>query len=147
MLMEKGLLKTFQAEAVSTTVYLLNKCPTKTVEGKTLIEEQSGRKLSEKHLRIFGCIYYTHVSQEKRNKLDKKNVKGIFLGYSTQSKGYRVYSLRTRKLIISRDVEFDEDASYNQETDQVERKTISTPALPQQQEDINNDNQLTKSQE
>ena len=65
--------------------------------------------------------------------LDEKSDKGIFLGYSTQSKGYQVYSLKTRKLTISRDIGFDEEASYNWETDQVERKTISILALPQQQ--------------
>jgi len=57
------------------------------------------------------------------------------LGYSTQSKGYRVYSLENKKLIISRDVMFDEDASYNWETNQIERKNIYLPAPAQQQED------------
>ena len=65
--------------------------------------------------------------------LDEKSDKGIFLGSSTQSKGYQVYSLKTRKLTISRDIGFDEEASYNWETDQVERKTISILALRQQQ--------------
>lgn len=35
------------------------------------------------------------------------------MGFSTQSKGYRVYNLRTKKLMISRDVEFDENAAWN----------------------------------
>ena len=38
MLMEKGLSKTFWAEAVSTTVYLLNRCPTKVIQDKTPVE-------------------------------------------------------------------------------------------------------------
>ncbi|KAL5582111.1 hypothetical protein UlMin_014553 [Ulmus minor] len=129
MLMEKGLLKTFWAEAVYTTVYLLNRCLTNSVKDKTPVEAWSGRKSSAKHLRVFSCICYTHIPQEKRSKLDGKTEKGIFLGYSTQSKGYRVYSLRTKKLIISMDVQFDEDMMYNWETEKIERKSINLPAL------------------
>lgn len=61
MLMEKGLPNTFWAEAVSTAVYLLNRCPTKAVHDKTPVEAWSGRKPSAKHLRVFGCICYTHI--------------------------------------------------------------------------------------
>ncbi|KAL0339170.1 UNVERIFIED_CONTAM: Retrovirus-related Pol polyprotein from transposon TNT 1-94 [Sesamum angustifolium] len=83
MLQEKHLPKAFWAEAVYTAVYLLN------------------------------SICYVHIPTEKRHKLEEKTEKGIFLGYSTQSKGYRIYNLKTKKLIISRDVEFDEDAMWN----------------------------------
>ena len=137
MLLEKGLPKRFWAEAVSTAVYLLNRCPTKAVQNKTPIEAWSGRKPSAKHLKVFGCICYSHIPKEKRGKLDEKTEKGIFLGYSTQSKGYRVYSLETNKLIISRDVKFDEDAAYNWETQEVERKTVNIPLPPRQEIDQN----------
>jgi len=40
------------------------------------------------------------------------------LGYSTQ-KGYRVYNLQIKKLVISRDVEIDENASWNWEEEKV----------------------------
>jgi hypothetical protein len=137
MLLEKGLPKRFWAEAVSTAVYLLNRCPTKAVQNKTPIEAWSRRKPSAKHLKVFGCICYSHIPKEKRGKLDEKAEKGIFLGYSTQSKGYRVYSLETNKLIISRDVKFDEDAAYNWETQEVERKTVNIPLPPRQETDQN----------
>ena len=42
MLMEKGLPKTFWAEAVSTAVYLQNRCPTKVIQDKTPVEAWSG---------------------------------------------------------------------------------------------------------
>nr|KYP39141.1 Retrovirus-related Pol polyprotein from transposon TNT 1-94 [Cajanus cajan] len=101
MLKEKGLPNTFWVEAVYIAVYILNRCPTKVVQDKTLIEAWSGIKPSAKHLRVFGSICYIHVPEEKRHKLEDKTVRGIFLGYSTQSKGYRVYNLQTKKLIIS----------------------------------------------
>ncbi|KAK4408464.1 Retrovirus-related Pol polyprotein from transposon TNT 1-94 [Sesamum angolense] len=87
--------------------------PTKAVQNMTPIEAWSGKKPSAKHLRVFGSICYVHIPTEKRHKLEENTEKGIFLGYSTQSKGYRIYNLKTKKLIISRDVEFDEDAMWN----------------------------------
>lgn len=126
MLKERGLPNSFWIEAVNTAVYLLNRLPTKAVQNKTPIEAWSSQKPSAKHLRVFGCICYVHIPDQKRTKLDDKSEKGIFLGYSTQSKGYRVYNLRTKKLMISRDVEFDESASWNWEQEKVERSSIIT---------------------
>ncbi|KAK4409575.1 Retrovirus-related Pol polyprotein from transposon TNT 1-94 [Sesamum angolense] len=113
MLQEKQLPKAFWAEALYTAVYLLNRCPTKVVQNMTPIEAWSGKKPLANHLRVFGSICYVHIPTEKRHKLEEKIEKWIFLGYNTQSKGYRIYNLKTKKLIISRDVEFDEDAMWN----------------------------------
>ncbi|KAL0301338.1 UNVERIFIED_CONTAM: Retrovirus-related Pol polyprotein from transposon TNT 1-94 [Sesamum radiatum] len=78
---------------------------------------------------------------EKRHKLEEKTEKGIFLGYSTQSKGYRIYNLKTKKLIISRDVEFDEDAMWNWDEEKVERQSVMIPkeTPPQQQQEEGTD--------
>ncbi|KAK4389380.1 Retrovirus-related Pol polyprotein from transposon TNT 1-94 [Sesamum angolense] len=80
-------------------------------------------------------------STEKRHKLEEKTEKGIFLGYSTQSKGYRIYNLKTKKLIISRDVEFDEDAVWNWDEEKVERQSVMIPkeTPPQQQQEEGTD--------
>ncbi|KAK4404113.1 hypothetical protein Sango_0779900 [Sesamum angolense] len=119
MLQEKHLPKAFWAEAVYTAVYLLNRCPTKADQNMTPIEAWS----------------------EKRHKLEEKTEKGIFLGYSTQSKGYRIYNLKTKKLIISRDVEFDEDAVWNWDEEKVERQSVMIPkeTPPQQQQEEGTD--------
>jgi len=53
-------------------------------------------------------------------KLDKKAEVGILIGYSSMTKGYRIYQPLTSKLIISRDVNFDEFATWN--WDQVEKE-------------------------
>ena len=89
-------------------MFLLNRLPTRSVDGKTPIEAWSGLKPTSKHLRTFGSICYVHVPSVKRSKLDQKAEVGIFLGYSSMSKGYRVYSLQSEKLCISRDVVVDE---------------------------------------
>ncbi|RVW50050.1 Retrovirus-related Pol polyprotein from transposon RE2 [Vitis vinifera] len=49
----------------------------------------------------------------KRDKLDKKTEAGIFVGYNSQSKTYRVYMPRADKIIVSRDVKFMEDDKWS----------------------------------
>jgi len=43
------------------------------------------------HLQIFGCLVYIHIPQDKRKKLDPTNLNGIFIGYISSSKSYRIY--------------------------------------------------------
>ena len=56
---------------------------------------------------------YTHIPKEKRTISDPSGKKGIFVGYSESSKAYRIYFPGFKKIIISRDVTFDEDSAYN----------------------------------
>lgn len=66
-----------------------------------------------RHLKVFDCIYYAHVPSEKRIKLDEKNKKCIFVTYNSNAKKYQLYDVEVEKLIISRDVIFDEIATWN----------------------------------
>lgn len=108
MVKGKHLPRTFWIEAVQCAVYLLNRCLTKSVEYKTPNETWSNQKRGVRHLKIFGCVAYAHVPDQARKKLDDKRVKCIFIGYEKRSKAYRLYNPLTKKVIISRDVEFDE---------------------------------------
>ncbi|KAK4258396.1 hypothetical protein QN277_007851 [Acacia crassicarpa] len=120
MLKGKHIPRTFWAEAVQCAAYLLNRCPTKSVKYKTPDEAWSGRKPDVSHLRIFGCIAYAHIPDQKRKKLDDKGEKCIFIGYEQRSKAYRLYNPLTKKVVISRDVEFDE-ANYWKWSDEERR--------------------------
>ncbi len=62
---------------------------------------------------MFGCITYSHVLDELRKKLDDKVEKCIFISYSLVIKRYKVYNPKTQKVIISRDVTFDEDGLWD----------------------------------
>ena len=99
MVKAKHLPRTFWAEAVLCAVYLLNRCPTKSVRNKTPNEAWSGSKPLVGHLRIFGCIAYAHILDQKRKKLDDNGEKCIFTGYDKRSKAYRLYNPLTKKLI------------------------------------------------
>ncbi|BBG96481.1 transposable element gene [Prunus dulcis] len=113
MLHEKNMPYSLWAEAVHTAVYLLNRSPTKALENITLFEAYSGRKPGIGHLKVFGSLCYVHVPTETRQKLDAKSVKGVFVGYAVCEKGYRVFDPFTKKLVLSRDVVFDESMTWN----------------------------------
>ncbi|KAB2610770.1 hypothetical protein D8674_018802 [Pyrus ussuriensis x Pyrus communis] len=106
----------FWGEAVTTAVYILNQCPTRSLHEVTPFEAFSGRKPGVKHLRVFGSICYYHVPSQLRHKLKESATKGIFIGYGKCEKGYRVYDLHSKKVILSRSVIFDENLAWNWET-------------------------------
>ena len=113
MLHEKRLLKEYWAEAANIAVFLLNRLPTKAVNGKTPFEICYDYKPSLKNFKVFGCLCFTYVPQIKRDKLDKKVEPGIFVGYSSVSTAYRVFQPHTRKILISRDVYFMENEKWS----------------------------------
>ena len=61
-------------------------------------------------MRVFGCQTFILTPREKRRKWDPKARAGIFMGYEEVSKAYRVYDIEAKKVVISRDVNFDESA-------------------------------------
>lgn len=115
LLLEKNLPKTFWAEVASTAVYLLNRLPTRAVKHKIPIEAWSDFKPSAEHLRVFGSVCYYLKPAVSRQKLDDKVEIGIFIGYSNQAQGYRVLNVKTQKIVVSRDVTFDENAYWDWE--------------------------------
>jgi hypothetical protein len=115
MLKTKSLGNEFWAEAVHTTIYTLNRCPTREILNLTPEEAWSGYKPSVAHMKVFGCTAYAHVPKEKRRKLDDKSVKCIFIGYSIETRSYRLFDPQAKKVIISRDVVFDEQGIYQPE--------------------------------
>ena len=113
MLKSKNMPKEFWAEAVDCAVYLSNRCPSKSLDNKTLQEAWNGIKPTVSHLRVFGSLAYVHVPIQRRCKLDDKSEKHAFVGYDKQSKGYKLYNPNTRKVIVRRDVEFDEEGLWD----------------------------------
>eukprot|EP01018_Ginkgo_biloba_P032697 Gb_28316 [translate_table: standard] len=82
-------------------MYLLNKSPSKAVqEDVTPQEKWSRRKPHVIHFRIFGSTTYTLIPEEKRGKLDAKCMKLLFVGYTENSKAYRLMNVTTNKMII-----------------------------------------------
>jgi hypothetical protein len=112
MLNEKNLPNYFWAEAVATAIYIMNQTSIIVVHGMTPKEKFIGKKPNVSHFKVFGCIAYVHVPDEKRSKLNPKVEKCIFIGYFLKQKGYKCFNPCTRKLQVNREVVFDEMVSW-----------------------------------
>jgi hypothetical protein len=112
MLHDQSLPLYLWAEASATVVYLQNRSPHR-ILGKTTPEEAfTTRTLDVEHIGIFGCLTYSHVPSEKRTKLDPTAQQGILVGYSEVSKSYRIYIPSLRRVVVSRDVKFEEGRAF-----------------------------------
>ncbi|GKA00599.1 retrovirus-related pol polyprotein from transposon TNT 1-94 [Tanacetum coccineum] len=115
MLSGKKVPKSFWPEAVNWTVHILNRSPALIVKNKCPEEAWSGFKPSVSYFKVFGSIAHVHILDCKRTKLDDKSKKCVFLGVSEESKAYRLYNPISQNIIVSRDVVFDEDSSWDWE--------------------------------
>lgn len=113
MLSEKKIPKTFWPEAVNWTRHVLNRSPTLAVKDVTPEEAQSGCKPSIAHFRVFGCVVQVHVLDVKRTKLENKSFTYVLLGISDESKAYRLYDHVAKKIVISKDIVFEENRAWN----------------------------------
>lgn len=111
-LKSKGMPGRFWGEAVTTTVYLLNRSTTKSVEKMTPHEAWCGRRPSVHHSRAFGCIVHVKVTNPSLKKLDDRSQPMVFLEYEPGTTAYRVLHPSTNRVHVFRDVVFDEDGSW-----------------------------------
>ncbi|XP_058982660.1 uncharacterized protein LOC105262273 [Musca domestica] len=108
MLLDAGLKNKYWAEASVTAAYILNRIPCRK-QSKSPEEIWTSREQNLEHLRVFGCKAFVHIPKQKRSKLQAKSEECIFVGYSQESKAYRLFNPKTQKIIISRDVVFVEN--------------------------------------
>ena len=113
VLAEKRVPKAFWPEAVQWENHVLNESPILAVKDMTPEEAWSGKKPSVEYFRIFGCVGHVHIPDVKRTKLDDKSVKCVLLGYSSESKAFRIYDPAKKKIHISRDVIFEEEKAWD----------------------------------
>jgi hypothetical protein len=110
MLHRAGLSGYLWPEAVRTAVYIRNRSPSRTLDAITPYQAWTGTKPSITELRVFGCTAHVHVPAERRStKLSDRSVRCIHVGYSIQSKAYRLYNPVSGNITVSRDVSFEED--------------------------------------
>ncbi|XP_076926208.1 uncharacterized protein LOC143589278, partial [Bidens hawaiensis] len=60
----------------------------------------------------FGCLGHVHVPKEKRTKFGDRSFTCVLAGVSEESKGYRLIDPRTMKVVVSKDVIFEEDKAW-----------------------------------
>ncbi|GJQ89340.1 retrovirus-related pol polyprotein from transposon TNT 1-94 [Tanacetum coccineum] len=95
------------AEAVATACYTQNRSLIHTRHNKTPYELVHDNKPDLSFLRVFGVLCYPTNDSEDLGKLAKEDI-GIFVGYAPSRKGFRIYKKRTRQIMETIHVTFDE---------------------------------------
>nr|GFC72045.1 retrovirus-related Pol polyprotein from transposon TNT 1-94 [Tanacetum cinerariifolium] len=96
------------AEAIATACFTQNRSIIHRRFNKTPYELINGRKPDISFLHVFGALCYPKNDREDIGKLGAKGDIGFFIGYSADSCAYRVYNCRTKKIMETMNVSFDE---------------------------------------
>ncbi|GKB51417.1 putative ribonuclease H-like domain-containing protein [Tanacetum coccineum] len=96
------------AEAVATACYTQNRSMIRLRHGKTPYELLHNKPPDLSYLHVFGALCYPTNDSENLGKLQPKADIGIFIGYAPTKKAFRIYNRRTRRIIETIHVDFDE---------------------------------------
>nr|GEW91104.1 copia-type polyprotein [Tanacetum cinerariifolium] len=113
MMVAKNMPKKFWGEATVWSFYVLNRCPTKALTKLTPQEVWSGIKPTVQHFCVWGCLAHVHIPKQKRTQLDNKSQVCILTGVSEESKAYRLIDPHTLKVVVSKDVIFEEHKCWD----------------------------------
>jgi hypothetical protein len=108
LLIQAFLSERYWAEELHTTTYLFNHLLSKTIQAVCPHLALFGSAPSYEHLRVFDCACYPNTAATAAHKLAPRSTRYVFLGYSSDHKGYNCLDLSTNCLIVSRHVVFDE---------------------------------------
>ncbi|XP_051117853.1 uncharacterized protein LOC127242378 [Andrographis paniculata] len=144
----KGVAKFLWAEAINTACYVINHVYLRPHTEKTPYEIWSGKKPNVSYFHTFGCRCYIMKDQVQLHKFDACSDDGIFLGYSLNSRAYRVYNNRTKKVMESVNVMFDDALSEKKyiqldDDDDAPNPVISSPPEVQNPPQNQNDQPQT----
>nr|GFA55401.1 retrovirus-related Pol polyprotein from transposon TNT 1-94 [Tanacetum cinerariifolium] len=98
----------FKNQAIATACFPQNRSIIHRRFNKTPYELINGRKLDISFLHVFGALCYPKNDREDIGKLSAKGDIGFFIRYSADSCAYRIYNQRTKKIIETMNVSFDE---------------------------------------
>lgn len=93
------------AESIHAAVHVLNRLYSRAL-GDVPYRRWFGDKPSLDHIRVYGCVAYVMVPRHKQQSLKPKSMKGIFIGYPSDEKGWNIYIPSLGKVIVSRHVTF-----------------------------------------
>ena len=103
---------------------------------KTAYEIWNGKKPKVKYFRVFGNKCYILNDRENLGKFDAKSDEGIFLGYSTSSRAYKVYDKRTKTVMESINVKIDDSITKVEMVDDGEGPSTKEPIVEVEALDI-----------
>lgn len=159
IMLQGNLPQSLWAKAVNAATYLRNRCATKTLDGKTPFEAWSKCKPYVGFFRVIGSKAIVLNKAQRRGKFQPKGDEYVLVGYSEESKTYRLWKPETKTIIKARDIRFLENqdsitstknifATPNDNEDNVKPSTINNlcstplehqPVSQQREEDRDSD--------
>nr|GEV48612.1 retrovirus-related Pol polyprotein from transposon TNT 1-94 [Tanacetum cinerariifolium] len=112
-----------ERQAVATACYTQNHSIVRLCHGKTTYELVHGKLPDLSFLHVFGALCYPTNDSKNLGKLQLKADIGIFISYAPTKKAFRVYNQRTRRIIKTIHVDFDELTMMDS------KQSSSAPAL------------------
>ena len=100
-------------EAVNHSTNLINRVYTRVLGDTTPYEQLYKRKPNLENVRIFGCLAHAKVEPVNQKKLDARSRPLVHVGSEPGTKAYRLFNPVTQKIIVSRDVIFDETKGWD----------------------------------
>ena len=135
MLSHRGVPKCFWAEALATAVHIRNRVTSSTLPpNMTPYHIWKNATPDVSYFRVFGCKCWYTVPKFEVQKLDPRGRVAIFVGYAENSKAYKVIDFETRKVVVSRDVLFDEADSNDFGSDMEYVGDENSPDFRQEEE-------------
>ena len=98
----------FWGDCVTTAAFLINKTPSPLLQHNSPYNILFKKEPDYHALRSFSCLAFASTLPSSRNKFSPRAIPVIFVGYPQGYKGYKLYSLDTKKFFVSRDVVFHE---------------------------------------
>ena len=136
MLHSKDVARNLWGEAINFAYHTVNNVYFRPGTKKTPYELWKGRKPNVKYFRIFGSICFILKDRENVGKFDSRSNGGIFLGYSSICKAYRVYNKRTKKVMETVNVVINETSESGSEkiSEEIPREIL--PPKPKDVQEI-----------
>ena len=140
MLHHHGIEKRFWAEALATAVYVRNRVTSRALGNNVTPHHLwHGQAPDLSHMRVFGARCWYVLPRAKVKKLDPRAREAVMMGYSAQSKGYKLWDVESKKFVVSRDVRFDESRAAVDKTAEVEGESVAVVDITQDNNNNVND--------
>ena len=137
MMRQAGAPPAFWAEAIRNANYTRNRCPTSALEGQIPYQLWRGKTPTVRYFQVFGTKTFVLDKRQNKGNFDSRGQEGIFLGYSGESKAYRVYLSNKQQTVKSRDGKFTSMPGFKREYREIleEIKTDDTVVNPTEDEE------------
>ncbi|KAJ0550750.1 putative RNA-directed DNA polymerase [Helianthus annuus] len=115
-IVETGLAMLFNAhipacyweDAFSSATFIINRVPTPLLDNKSPFELLFKQAPLYSNFRVFGCQVFPYLRDYAKHKLEPRSLPCVFIGYSSQYKGYRCLDPSTSRIFITRHARFNE---------------------------------------